>query len=402
MGGRGVGRHQNLVIFVPGTAPDEDVLVELTRVRKNFAEGQLLRVLKPSPHRIQPPCPVAGVCGGCDWQHLAYDEQLKQKRMLVHEALRRFSGFDLEDAAAVAPVVPSPRLFRYRNRIQIHHDGRKFGFHKRGTREIVDIADCPITETAITDTFPELRARLCKRPPGRLELFLSEDNSVTERFARPTGTSTDASSEAPDTLAQAAFAQINGLQNENLVQFVVNTLLTQLDPQTETRIFDLYAGNGNFTLPLARTFQHAKLRAVELNSKSVALARQKARQSDIPLNSQRLLFEESDVAKFLNSESPTAQPNDVFLLDPPRAGCDEETTTLIRDWAPHLIIYISCHPVTLARDLRAITGTVTGPRYELVSVQPFDMFPQTDHVETVATLRRRSTMIARPVSSPAN
>jgi 23S rRNA (uracil1939-C5)-methyltransferase len=148
IGGRGVTRHEGLVIFVPDSAPGDILEIKLSFVKKNFAEGRIERILTPSLERIQPPCPVAGVCGGCSWQHISYAEQLKQKHALVIEALRKFSGhFDplkpellIEKVSA---VVPSPSEFRYRNRIQLHHApgvrGAHLGFYKRGTRQIVDI-----------------------------------------------------------------------------------------------------------------------------------------------------------------------------------------------------------------------------------------------------------------------
>ncbi|HVK62628.1 MAG TPA: TRAM domain-containing protein, partial [Bdellovibrionales bacterium] len=209
VGGRGVARHEGLVIFVPDTAPGERVEVTLTLVKKNFAEAKLNRVLHPSSHRRTPPCPVAGVCGGCNWQHLEYDEQVRVKRELVRESLSKFSGFDVSKTESVSPVIASPREFRYRNRSQFHHDGSKFGYFKRGSHSIVDIDDCPITEEAIAAKIPELKKQLANKKPGRIEVSLDQDGVVRVKSA-------DIQHDE-DEGGGLSFSQVNSEQNKLLI-----------------------------------------------------------------------------------------------------------------------------------------------------------------------------------------
>jgi 23S rRNA (uracil1939-C5)-methyltransferase len=374
IGGRGVGRHHGFVIFVPDTIPGERIEAEVTRVKKNFAEASLIRVTTPSSHRRQPPCPVALECGGCNWQHIDYSEQLRWKRELVAEAFRKFSGFTIAPEL-IRAVIPSPNEFRYRNRIQLHHDGTRVGFFRRGSHRIVDIDDCPITEDVIAKRIPSLKQELAGQKGGRLEIFISQSGEVGRR--RPIPATTDSREESPEGAEAAgpSFSQVNTLQNENLIRHVL-TLAEAARPQV---IYDLYAGSGNFTFPLHEKFPATPMTAVELSPASVQSAHDTISRR---YSGSRIRFVEASVDRFLAEENLPREAT--ILLDPPRAGCGTEVMESLARNHPSTIIYVSCHPVTLARDLM----TLAAAGYQLGSVQPFDMFPQTDHVETVAFLSR--------------
>jgi 23S rRNA (uracil1939-C5)-methyltransferase len=368
VGGRGVARSDGLVIFVSDSAPGDIVEVEIVFVKKNFAEAQILRILTSSKHRLQPKCPVAGVCGGCNWQHLEYDEQLIQKRILVRESLNKFSGFDVTAEDRVQAVIPSPTPWRYRNRIQLHHGGGKLGFYKRGSHEIVDISDCVITEKDIADRFPQLRLQSSNHKPGRFEVFRSQSGEISTR-----GTELD-QSPGHDGLS---FSQVNTAQNENLIKVIVDSMARIIGDGSASRIYDLYSGSGNFTFPLAERWPEAHVIAVELNAEA-ALQAQKTISKN-PLY-KHIEFNQSDVAVYLN-QKPLLK-NSVVLLDPPRIGCAPEVMKAVANSGAKAVFYVSCHPVTLARDLKELAAA----GYILDFVQPFDMFPQTDHVETLAVL----------------
>ncbi len=347
IGGRGVARHEGFVIFVENVAPDEDVRAEITQVKKNHAEAKYLEVLTPSPHRVQPICPVFGICGGCNWQHIDYAEQLKQKHELVLNALVKFSGFDAS-VIHVLGVKPSPKPFHYRNRIQLHFAGTKLGFFKRLSHDIVDIDSCPITEDEINAQIAATRLKVTGQSLGRIEL-----STLAAEGAKVDG----------------RFNQVNTAQNRNLIATVVEKAREIISTPAPAQIWDLYAGGGNFSFPLIENFPQAMITAVELNSDSVASAR-----SRLPENLKHQ-FVESDVERFLSrhrGERPT-----LILIDPPRTGCGTEVMKLISEVRPANIFYVSCHPVTLARDLKVLSAV----GYRLHPVLPFDMFPQTDHVE---------------------
>ena len=357
VGGRGVGRKDGIVVFVDLVAPNEDVEVEITLVKKNLAEAKLVRVIEPSPYRIDPPCVhFKEGCGGCNWQHISYEGQLVAKRELVHEALRKFSGFkDFQ----VEPTVPSPLEFRYRNRIQVHLEQaqRRVGFHGRGTNRIVDIKDCLIAEEPLVAKIDNIRVG--KIPGDRIQIYRNQNNEVLAENA--------------EQQSSLAFSQVNTSQNTQLIQAVLKEAERSSPPSV---VLDLYSGSGNFTFPLAEKFPQAKVLGVELNSPAVEIGNQIAIEQK-----KSVRFERAKVEEFLKRwKVPASQY--LILIDPPRTGCDPSTIKILRDLKPSRLIYISCHPVTLARDLKGFADA----NWLLKFVQPFDMFPQTDHVETLVTL----------------
>jgi 23S rRNA (uracil1939-C5)-methyltransferase len=359
IGGRGVARHQGIVVFVENVAPKETIEAEVTLLKKNHAEATLLRVLTPSAFRITPDCPVYGVCGGCNWQHLSYSEQLRQKRSLVEESLRKFSGFSVNDGE-VREVIASPAEFHYRNRIQLHYQGSKIGFFKRGSHQIVDIERCLIAEEPLNNEIPRLRRALDGKKPGRMELALNADGAVG---------------------AESGFSQVNSAQNTQLINDVVNRAIELASHHTKMTVFDLFAGSGNFTFPLATALPQAEIFAAELDPAAVKRAVLAIRRFQDLGQPQfgRISFECTDVGEFLkrskNRPSRALNPT-LIVLDPPRTGCGTEVMTLLAESLPENIFYVSCHPVTLARDLKFLAAV----GYRMVRIQPFDMFPQTDHL----------------------
>jgi 23S rRNA (uracil1939-C5)-methyltransferase len=363
IGGRGVGRHEGLVVFVEDAAPEEQLEVEITLLKKNFAEARIVQILKPSPHRLKAPCSLSTRCGGCSWQHVRYEEQLRQKQSLVYQAFQRFSGFK---NAVVAPVVPSPLQFRYRNRIQVHRQGAKLGFHGRGTHEIIDATDCLIAEEALTQKFAQLRQEgmsLGQNQVERIQIYRDQNNHIQ----------LSGGAHQSEVLG---FSQVNSAQNESLVRYVLERFQSL---GATPLIMDLYSGSGNFAIPLAQKFSKSVIHAVELNAGSVDAGILQTR----ALGLKNLQFLKSSVEAHLNKVQVQSAPLAV-LLDPPRDGAGVKVMERIHALNPLNIVYISCHPVTLARDLAPLARA----GWSLSEVQPFDMFPQTDHVETVAVLHR--------------
>lgn len=374
VGGRGVARHQGMVLFVSDAAPGDLAEVEVTFLKKNFAEAELTRVIEAAPSRMTPPCPVAGICGGCNWQHIVYEEQLRSKRQLVLESLRKFSGFHLDDDF-VHPVVPSPKEFRYRNRIQLHYSGSRIGFYRRGSHEIVDIDDCPITDERLSAMIPELRRELAHRKASRLEIYLTQDGKTARRVSVRDAVNDTEETEGPGA-AGPAFSQVNTEQNENLVEYVRDLVGKLPEPKN---IYDLYAGSGNFTFPIQRTWPTTSITGVELSRASVQSANERIEHEHLP---QHFRFVCESVDTFIKGRRFGEES--LVLLDPPRTGCGPGVMTELASQKPRTIVYVSCHPATLSRDLKPLSET----GYRLVSVRPFDMFPQTDHVETVVHLER--------------
>lgn len=363
IGGAGIARHEGMVVFVPQAAPNEEVLAEVVLIKKNFIEAKILEILKASPDRRTPPCPVASVCGGCNWQHINEEEQQRQKEKLVQETLKKFNPsleFDY------LPIKKSPRSLRYRNRIQPKFKDGRFGFFARNSHDIVEIQDCLITEEVLTAKFPEVKNWAQEKKSKelqRLEMYISDNEEI--RYGLIT-----------DDDDGIGFSQVNRFQNEDLIQTALEWAADDKYPQ----IFDLYSGAGNFTFPLAKKFEDSQITGVELNPKLVERAK-------LGTKEKRLKFFLSDVESYLRRA--TIKQNDLVVLDPPRAGASEYIMRALAAARPKKIIYISCHPVSLARDLNWFFAWSQkfGSKAKLARVQCFEMFPQTDHVETIAELR---------------
>jgi 23S rRNA (uracil1939-C5)-methyltransferase len=351
-GGRGVGKIEGLVVFTPHTAPGERVRVRLLKLKKNYAEAELVEVLSPSPERIEPPCPVFEDCGGCSLQMLKISEQHRQKEgFLKHTVQRVFgdSGYEVES------IQGSKKAFRYRNRIQLHQEGRALGFYKKGSHSLVRIDDCLITDERITKIFPDLKKQGRKR---RLELAVTTGGQVVK-------------SEQKLGPEEALFSQVNTEVNKTLVAYVVEKMkkLSGLE-----NIYDLYCGAGNFSFPLASAFPDSSIVGVELSKRSVEEAKIKNQNAN-------LSFVAKDVAKFLNK----VESADFVLLDPPRKGLSKEVVESLNLLKPKHIFYVSCDLGSAGRDLQLLSQ-----HYALKKAKPFDMFPQTDHLESFYHLELKS------------
>ncbi len=361
VGGRGVARHDGAVIFVERTAPRERVQVKVSFVKKNYAEAELLEVLVPSNARIEAPCPFYKDCGGCNWQHISYPEQLKQKQMLVHESLQKLSGFS---DFKVEECVPSTSQFRYRNRIQVHTHNGKLGFFKKNTHEIAPIDDCLITDEKITAKFEQIRkSSEAKKTPRAQRIELKLDGMLEAESA------------------DLGFSQVNSLQNINLQKLVCELAKSLTKEQKSLQVFDLYCGNGNLSFVLAEALPQSKIVGVELSPKNVAQAKDHLKKIK---HQGQIEFHQAKVETFLSSTTYDLTTN-LVILDPPRTGCDPLVMQALASKKPRSIIYVSCHPATLARDLKFLSVD-----YKILVIKPLDMFPQTDHVECVVALQRNT------------
>lgn len=365
IGGSGIARHDGLVVFVPLTAPGDKIIAKFTTVKKNFAEAEVVEILEASPHRTTPPCKYfAQGCGGCNWQHLSENEQRRQKELLVHETIKKFNpGLEFE----YLPLKASPRTFRYRNRIQPKAREDRFGFFSRQSHSIINIEDCLITEELLTSHFIQVRQWAAQqKAPGlkKLEMYIDAEEKVRYGLIN----------EEDEGIG---FSQVNRFQNKDLIE----TALNWAGDVPYVKVWDFYAGAGNFTFPLLDKYQQAQVTGVELNPKLVERARSLNQDS-------RLSYYVSDVESFLRKTALIGN-QDLVVLDPPRAGASEYIMRSLAAARPQKIIYISCHPVSLARDLKWFFDEAhkLGHRASLEKMQAFEMFPQTDHVETIAELR---------------
>lgn len=404
------------VVMVPFTLPGERVRARVFRNHKNFSEADLVAVLTPSPHRVTPGCPLFGRCGGCQYQHLAYEEQLAWKQRQVAELLEHMAGVTF----AVSPVVASPKGYGYRSKITPHFAApRSFsnsaqpfeadaegheesvpagvsspvarpqadptassaapmasfpiGFLRQGTRfDIVDVPRCPIATDAINARLVEVRSEVhAKRDTysrGATLLLREASGTVT----------TDYDAIVTETVAdlKLSFLARDFFQNNPFILPAFTRYVREQAAASGARfLIDAYCGSGLFALTAASAFE--RVAGVEISESSVRFARNNATANSIANAS----FVAGDAAAIFAGLTFPADAS-VVVIDPPRKGCDRSFLAQLFSFGPKAVVYVSCDPATQMRDLREFLSA----GYALTAAQPFDLFPQTRHLECVLTL----------------
>lgn len=373
-GGVGLAHAEGLTLFVSLTAPGDVVRVQIDRVRGKVAFASVVEIVKPSPVRVEPPCPYFGRCGGCDFQQLNYEAQLQAKVEIIRDCLHRIANIaDLPEIA----IHPSPNQWEYRARANWQFDPqtRHLGYFEAGSHRVCDVEVCAVLVPDLQNTLESLRAHIRNDTfPGAVKNVevVAGDEGVSTAPAWSDFETKNVSRRVGDEtyfFSADAFFQVN---HELLVP-----LVHQATRDTRGAVaLDLYCGVGLFTVPLARRFQ--KVVGVESNPTAAWFAQ---------LNLQNAHLESATiitarVGEWLNGPSFDSEAVDFLLLDPPRAGAENIVIRGILARQPRQISYVSCDPATLARDLKKLLAA----GYSLDSVAAFDMFPQTHHVETVVRL----------------
>jgi 23S rRNA (uracil1939-C5)-methyltransferase len=348
--GEAIGRTADgLVLFVPHALPGEVVEAEIVHRRKKFGRGRLVRVVQASSQRTTPRCAYFGACGGCQWQHMAYPSQLRFKTQIVREQLTRLGKLESPN---VRECIASPCEYGYRNHIQlVASPNGKLGFYAEGTHDVVEIDSCVIAEEAINQS-------LANRHTSNANLDLR--TGLTEKIGSHSY-----------VLSAASFFQVNSY----VAPLLVNEVMAALNLQSTEDVLDLYCGVGLFTLPISESAR--AVLGVESSPSAVADARMNLRGH----GNARLLL--ADVGQALGYKDVTRNRWDAIVLDPPRAGVAPQALVSLAKLHVAKLIYVSCDPATLARDLKYLCAN----GYTLSYAQPLDMFPQTHHVETVAVMR---------------
>jgi tRNA/tmRNA/rRNA uracil-C5-methylase (TrmA/RlmC/RlmD family) len=361
-GGKGVGREQGKAVFVPYTIEGETVSVEIVREKKQFADAELVEVKESSPHRVQPQCPYFGRCGGCAYQHISYEHQLAIKWRQVRDALQRIGK--LKDLP-MRPIIPSLEQYRYRNRITVHAQDGVIGFFRRDSHRLIDIEYCPISSEEVNRALAELRAQ----PRVR-------DGHYTLRALY-----------GPLVFSQTNDAVANALRN----------LIVDLVPANQQLLIDAYCGAGFFAKALLDKF--GRVIGIDWDRFAIEAARRNAtaKETYIAGNVEEELHRVGAIHPPLlgfgvASPHHPSCANDTgsgrlssvapitLIVDPPATGLTPTVRKAIINLAPGTLIYVSCNPATLARDLRELQE-----KFTINSVTPLDMFPQTAEIEVVAS-----------------
>lgn len=405
-GGAGVGRIEGKAVFVRGGLPGEVLNISIIKEKERYAEAKIEDIVVPAPERTEPPCPVFEKCGGCQWQHLNYLAQLKAKEVILRETLERIGGLKHIE---IEPIVPSLKQYGYRSRVTLSAWYQKgicnIGYHEEGSRNKIRIDACPIALKPIEEAIFRLsqslssmnapgsslekihiasddkKAYITLVPPlagGRKKLNSLRDHMMKFVESDNVGIWGDTEPEFEFTLLGLNFysaASIFIQANREMHQRLVETLLDWSGLGGDEKVLDLYSGIGNFSLHLAKRCKAVV--GVDVSAKAVNLAKKNAEANSIS----NAAFDASPAELFVGESVKRGERFDLIVLDPPREGAKE----ILRELAglfPRRIIYVSCDPPTLARDLR----TLAGLGYITAKIRPFDMFPQTYHIESIALL----------------
>ncbi len=444
-GGRGIARLDGFVIFVRGAVPGDRIMARIYKKKKDYAEAGLVELLDASSDRIETACPYAGYCGGCQWQHVAYEKQLEFKREHVKEPLERIAG--LKDVT-VRPLLPSDNVFGYRNKMEFSFSDRRWylpdelpfkekgedfalGLHVPGTyNKVIDMAACLlqqktgneilrevgqyvkhsgipvyglkshkgfwryltlrhsaafdrwmvnlVTSEENTSMVQPLADSLC----GKFERIKTVVNNINgrkasiaigehEKVLRGDGFISDKIGPFTFRVSANSFFQTNTSSAEKLY----NQVLRYANPKGTEMVLDLYSGTG--TIPIFLANRVRAVTGIEISQSATADANRNALENGVG-NCQ---FVCGDIREKLGQ---IAFKPDLMIIDPPRAGMHKDVLAETLALAPHRIVYVSCNPTTLARDLETMAEA-----YDLDEIQPVDMFPHTFHIEAVAKLSRR-------------
>jgi 23S rRNA (uracil1939-C5)-methyltransferase len=407
----GIGRNSGKAVMVPHTAPGDQVAVRILESKQRYDVGELTRLISPSPLRQTPPCPYFTACGGCSWQHLPYEAQLKGKQQSVTDALQRIgklADFELK------PIVPAPQEYHYRRRIRLQvGTNNMLGFFGTASHQLVEIRSCLIADERLNNALELLRDWIRRlrtaveyveivagdQPAevvaviGAVTSLASADESICDGLTRETETIRGLILSGENwrrtwgqtaiTIALGAdsslmvdadvFTQVNAAANRQMLQ----ALLGAAQFNRSDRVLELYCGAGNFTLPIAQQAQ--EVIGVDGNRSAIRHGKLNAQKNDLTNIRWTCAPAPKAVAEFRRRQEEFTK----IVLDPPRAGAKEITASL-PDLNASRIVYVSCNPTTLARDLAELAKR----GYRLQMVQPFDFFPQTFHVETLAVLDR--------------
>ncbi len=352
-GGKGVGRDKGKAVFVPYVIDGEVVSAEIVREKKQFAEAELVEVKQRSPDRVEPQCPYFGRCGGCAYQHVSYEHQLAIKWRQVRDALQRIGK--LKDVP-IRPIIASPEQYAYRNRITVHAQDGVIGFFRRDSHSLIDIERCPISRDEVNRTLADLRAQTQIR-----------DGHYTLR-----------SSDSARIFSQTNDAVANALRD----------LIVDLIPPNQELLIDAYCGAGFFAKALRDKFE----RVIGIDWDRFAIAAAKENATDKEMYIAGDVAEELQQVEAVHPNRPSVNGTAIgrlrsitpatLIVDPPAPGLSANMRKAIVEVAPPTLIYVSCNPATLARDLKELRENFT-----IESVTPLDMFPQTAEIEVAAHLR---------------
>lgn len=387
------------VIMVPNVIPGEHVRVRIYRNYKTYSDADLVDVISPSPNRVTPQCSLFEVCGGCQYQHMSIQTQRQWKQQQVQDLLERVGQLDPDTFPRVLPTCGTDEVYHYRSKITPHYDAphkksgqepfiRAIGFKEKNSRRIVDVAQCEIATKAINEELVKLRDQVytqakegtLRRPQKGATLLLRDANEgvVTD----PNQYVTTHVNEIKFRFLAGNFFQNNPFVVPLMVQHVVESAKKiPIHGKPMTHFIDCYCGSGLFCLSASKLFDVCV--GIEVNQKAIEEAQDTAQLNNL----QNCEFVAASAEAIFESDQAVQDfPRDqtVVVVDPPRKGCSPEFLQQLCNYAPQRVVYMSCDPSTQARDAKVLVSN----GYEITSALPFDLFPQTRHIESLVIFER--------------
>ncbi len=353
--GDGLGRIEQRVVFVPYTMAGDHARIRIVQDKKNFLLGQLIELSSPSPDRIEPACPYFTLCGGCDWQHIPYHLQLAAKAQQLQDTMTRIA--DLPELP-IAPIIESGSTFHYRNRIQGQVRDGKFYFQRKRDGDPVAIEQCAIADPRINQW---LKDKLDSQSAGPIEIAVVDDAA-------------EASPLSNRRTSELGFRQVNTSISNKLNALILENIATS----DCTTLFDLYCGRGTWSIDIAKQHPTVEVIGIDSMAENIQAANNAAQQAGV----RNVRFTNARVENVLGKLD---LQDGVCIVDPPRAGLDTVVCDALCKTPVQQLIYVSCHPASLARDLKKLVDS----GYEVRALQPLDMFPQTAHLECFVVLHHR-------------
>lgn len=397
--GRGIGKVDDKIIFVPYTLPDDEIKFKITKEKKNFCEGKVTEYIKKSSRHIDQTCPYYGICGGCDLRHMDYNQQLNFKQNKVKEIINKFTNIE---TIKINNIISSKNIDSYRNKITFKIN-KKLCLNKKATHEYVEIKACKLVNDKVNNIIKLINNYDLKNIDNVvIKSSYFTDDIMTVFYVKQGVKFTQNLDELKKIvttiifkyknndyiiygkgnileklknlyfkISPTSFFQINSHQTVNLYDLI----LQKCKLNGNEIVYDLYCGTGTIGLFLSQFCK--KVIGIEINKEAILDAKENARINNI----KNCEFYDEDVSSFVARENNNP---DVIIVDPPRSGLDNITIDNVIRLNPKKIIYVSCDPVTLARDLNSLTKN-----YNIDEITPVDMFPNTYHVECVCVLNRR-------------
>ena len=384
--GQGITRIDNKITFVPKTVSGDIINLEITKSHKNYNEAKLLKIVKPSPDRIEYKCPYYNKCGGCNIANLEYTNQLKYKKEKVINIFKKYNKIDINPT-----IIASDEILHYRNKITLQYN-EKLGLYEEKTHNIIEIEECLLMPQKVNDiikllnkynyntSLQKIVIRIINNQvminiiakdisKSLIEILKNLDVSVYHNSKYISGNKVliETLNNYKFSILPDSFFQINKKQTINLY----NQIVEYANPQKEDKVLDLYCGVGTIGIYLSKYCK--EVLGIEINKSSIENANINKKLNNV----ENISFIEADVSKVLSMKYKA----DIIIVDPPRSGLNKNTIETLIKINPKKIVYVSCDPITLSRDINLLKNN-----YTLKDIKLFDMFPETYHVESVAVM----------------